>query len=248
MLAVSFWTVWTGRALRSLRKRGLLGSITFAAALAKRDISARWINFPYENQLCRYLDTRFDRRFAVDTASIVKLRELQTDARFKYANKYAPTPRFLFSRALRQVRVDHNKFVFIDFGCGKGKALLLASELPFKRIIGIELSSELIRVAEDNLRSYLGRRGKCDRVQLACMDASEFQIPGEPAIYYFCNPFGTVVMRKILENIRLSLAAVPREVFVVYLNPELQSLFDESGFLTPIKRTSWYSIHKASGI
>jgi hypothetical protein len=32
------------------------------------------------------------------------------------------------------------------------------------------------------------------------------------------------------------------------LNPELHSLLDESGFLIPIKRTTWYSIHKSSGV
>ena len=247
MSFVSSWTVWTGKAVRSLRKRGVTGSINFAAALAKRVLSGRWINFPYENPWCRYLDARFDRRFALDTASIINLPELQTEPRFKDANKYAPTPRFLFRRALRHVQVDYDKFVFIDFGCGKGKALLLASELPFKQIIGIELSSKLIRVAEDNLRSYLSRPRECNGVQLACMDATEYQIPYEPAIYYFCNPFGTEVMHKVLENIRLSLAEAPREVYVVYLNPELQSLLDESGFLAPIKRTTWYSIYKASG-
>ena len=248
MSFVSFWILWTGKVVRSIKKRGVAGSINFAATLAKRDISARWINFPYENPWCRYLNARFDRQFGVDTASMITLPELQTDPRFKNAHIYAPTPRFLFRHVLRQIHVDYEKFVFIDIGCGKGKVLLLASELPLKRIIGIELSAELIRVAEDNLRSCLGRMGKQDRAELVCVDAAEYQFPHEPAIFYFCNPFELEVMSKVLDNIRHSLAEVPREVYVVYLNPELHSLLDESGFLIPIKRTTWYSIHKSSGV
>jgi tRNA1(Val) A37 N6-methylase TrmN6 len=144
--------------------------------------------------------------------------------------------------------VDYGKFVFIDFGCGKGKVLLLAAELPFKQIIGVELSSELICVAAENLKSYVRRTRMSNVFHLNCMDASEYRIPHEPAIFYFYNPFRAEVMRKVLENIRGSLAAAPREIYLVYLNPVDRSLLDESGFLTPVKLTYWYSIHTVSEV
>jgi SAM-dependent methyltransferase len=230
------WTKWKGKALRSLRTRGLAGTLIFAAALAKRILCQRWT---------LYRDARFDQRFAVDTAGILYLPELQSDPRFRYSNGYAPTPRSRFRRMMRRLDVDYSKFLFIDFGCGKGRVLVLAAELPFQQIIGIELSSQLIRVAEDNLRSYLGPR-RCHTIQLACTDAGEFPIPGEPAIYYFYDPFQAEMMRKVLENIRRSLAATPRETYVLYFTPKHQHLLDECGFLTPIKQAPWYSIYKSS--
>jgi len=145
---------------------------------------------------------------------------------------------------LRQINVDFRRFVFIDFGCGKGKALLLASRLPFKEIIGIELWSELISVAEKNLRTYTGRRA-CSIFSLHHMDASEFQFPSEPGLYYFFDPFREEVTLKVLENLRRSLAASPREAYVVYCEPSRPDLLDKSGFLTLVKRTPHYSIYKA---
>jgi hypothetical protein len=247
MLFLDSWTRWKGKTVRSLRERGVLGTVQRAAALVKRLLFERWLLYHLSNPWDRYLDKRFDRRFAVDTAGFLDLPELKSDPRFKHAVNYGPTPRSVFFRMLRRLDVDYSSFVFIDFGCGKGKVLLLAAELPFKQIIGIELSSKLFRVAENNLRNYLGPR-TCNAVQLVCMDASEYGIPEERAIYYFYNPFTAEVMTPVLENIRRSLAATPRETYVVYFNHVLKSLLDESGFLTPIKHTSLYSIYRASGV
>jgi tRNA/tmRNA/rRNA uracil-C5-methylase (TrmA/RlmC/RlmD family) len=36
--------------------------------------------------------------------------------------------------------------------------LLLACQFPFQRVVGVEWSEELHRVAQQNIRSYRGRR------------------------------------------------------------------------------------------
>lgn len=224
---------WKGRAVRSLHKRGFAGTIQLVPAV----VAATLRGDP---------DKRFDQRFHVETAGILKPLELQSLPRFEHSNWYAPTATTSFCRILRQIKVDFKKFVFIDFGCGKGKALLLASRLPFKQIVGVELWSELLSTAEQNLKSYRGRR-KCNTFRLHYMDATEFPIPREPGIYYFFDPFHEKVMRKVLENMRHSLAAWPREAYVIYCEPERPDILDNCGFLTLIKQMPHYSIYKASG-
>jgi len=246
MLFLDFWTSWKGKTVRSLRERGVLGTVKRAAALVKHSVTNRWRLCHVSNPWYSYLDKRFDRRFAVDTAGFLDLPELKSDPRFKYAVNYGPTPRSVFFRMMRALDVDYRKFVFVDFGCGKGKVLLLAAELPFKQIVGIELSSKLFRVAENNLTSYLGTR-RCSELRLLCTDAVDYEIPEERAIYYFYNPFTAEVMARVLENMRRSLAATPRETYLVYFNHVLKAPLDESGFLTPVKETCSYSIYKASG-
>lgn len=231
------WVKWKDKAVRYFRQRGVAGTLKLTLALVKEGLSGRWQH---------YRDELFDRRFGVDTAGTLVLPELQSDPRFAYGNAYAPTPRSVFLRMVRKLKVDYRNFLFIDFGCGKGKALLLAAEFHFKRIIGIELSAKLIGVAEDNLRIYLSRTGKPNVFQLVCMGVGEYPIPNGPAIYYFANPFQAEVMRRVLENIRRSLAAAPRESYIVYLDPVLQGLLDESGFLAPIKKSALYSIWRVT--
>jgi tRNA1(Val) A37 N6-methylase TrmN6 len=35
---------------------------------------------------------------------------------------------------------DHNQYAFVDLGCGKGRALMVASEFSFARLVGVEIS------------------------------------------------------------------------------------------------------------
>ncbi len=45
-------------------------------------------------------------------------------------------------------------FTFIDLGSGKGRVLLMASEYPFQKIIGVEFMPELHRAAQKNIAGY----------------------------------------------------------------------------------------------
>jgi tRNA G46 methylase TrmB len=241
-----FWNRWKDITVNSLRKRGLRGTVKRANAHCKLLIVHQWKLYftwsPWNPWYC-YLDKRFDRRFAVDTAGVLILPEVHSDPRF---NGYSPTPHSIFFRLLRQVDVEYSKFTFIDFGCGKGKVLLLAASLPFKQIIGIELSTKLIRVVEKNLNSYRGKTA-CQNVRLACIDAREFQIPDERTIFYFYDPFEAELMVRILHNIWQSIAATPREIYILYFIPVHRRLLDESGFLSMVKETSRYCIYRATG-
>jgi hypothetical protein len=96
------------------------------------------------------------------------------------------------------------------------------------------------------LKTYRGTR-KCDTVQLVLCDARDFHIPEENAICYFWDPFEAELMETILENVRNSLAAVPRDIYIVYFMPVHRRLFDKVDFLTLVKQASWYCIYRASG-
>jgi SAM-dependent methyltransferase len=230
----------------TLENKGVAGAVQQVLARSKSILVHYWKLYavwsPW-NPWYRYLDERFDRRFAVDTAGVLILPEIHSDPRF---NGYSPTPHSFFLRMLRHINVDHAEYTFIDFGCGKGKALLLAAQLSFKRIIGIELSSELIRIAADNLSSYRGKR-ICKTIDLEHTDARNFHIPNERTIFYFCDPFEAELMRTVVGNIRSSLVSAPREIYILYFMPVHRGLLDEAGFLTLVRQASWYCIYKASG-
>jgi tRNA1(Val) A37 N6-methylase TrmN6 len=148
---------------------------------------------------------------------------------------------------MRMIDADWRRFVFIDLGCGKGKILLMAAPLPFKQIIGVEMSATLIQAAERNLRR-IDAADRARRFRLECIDAGEYAFPTEPSVCYLYDPFHEDVMRRVLENMRRSLTQQPRELYVVYLAPTYRELLDDSGFLQPVRVSSWYSIHKASGV
>ena len=49
-----------------------------------------------------------------------------------------------FQKALKLLDVDHSLYSFVDIGCGKGRALLIASRWPFHQIIGVEFCQNLV--------------------------------------------------------------------------------------------------------
>jgi SAM-dependent methyltransferase len=143
--------------------------------------------------------------------------------------QYQPTPAKLLKHVLSSLRIDHRRFVFIDFGSGKGRTLLLASHSPFKRVVGIEFAPELHAQAVKNLKLYRSRHRRCWQVESVCADAATFEVPLEPSVFYFFNPFGPQVLRRVLTNIQQSLSAAPREVLYIYCNPVHPEVFEEMG-------------------
>lgn len=82
---------------------------------------------------------------------------------------------------------------FVDIGAGKGKACLFAAGLGlFNEVIGVEVSIDLVRIAEVNARR--ARRP----VQFVCADAREFDLPPGRNLVYLFNPFDADAMRTFL--------------------------------------------------
>ena len=75
---------------------------------------------------------------------------------------------------LSALPIDYRDFTFIDIGSGKGRTLLMASDYPFRRIIGVELLPELHRIAQENVRKYKNENQKSFAIVSQCVDAREF--------------------------------------------------------------------------
>jgi hypothetical protein len=113
----------------------------------------------------------------------------------------------------------------VDVGSGKGRALLLACDYPFCEILGIELSPELDRVARTNIARYHGVHPR-PLVTSVQGDAAEFPWPPGPLIVYMWNAFTGPVMERVFENLEASLAQLPRELYLIYIHPELEVMLE----------------------
>src|SRR5262249_45426157 len=106
-------------------------------------------------------DDRFDRRFGTETTKIVSVRDGQVPQVLREdAANYWPVPESVGHHLLQRLPIRHNDFVFIDAGCGKGRALLLASMFPFARIVGVEISPVTAEIARKNLGIFDARAAK----------------------------------------------------------------------------------------
>ena len=139
-------------------------------------------------------------------------------------------------------KIDFSRFTFIDIGSGKGRALLMAADYPFRRILGIELLPDLHRVAKENIGKYKSDSQQCFAIDCLLGDASEFVFPTEPTVLYLFNPLPESGLAKMIGNLEHSLRAHPRPVFVLYHNPLLERVLTRSTVGKRIAGTHQYSI------
>jgi ribosomal protein S18 acetylase RimI-like enzyme len=224
--------------VRALRREGISGVVKLSIMNLRRSLT---------HARSRPAWSLFDAEHRVDTGGIIELSDLDVRSpNYAHGVRYQATPVALFSEMLDSIDFNPEEYVFIDFGSGKGRALLLASERPFKRIIGVEFAPELHRVAQQNIQHYRSESGKCKDLYSVCMDATEFVMPEEPAIFYFYHPFDAGVMSKVLSNIQESLKRRPRPTYIIYYNPQAAGIVEQAGVFSVLKSTSEYSIYANS--
>jgi SAM-dependent methyltransferase len=179
----------------------------------------------------RMLDQEFDTEFGLETGDWINLGQLKVSSEnAQFGTHYEAISLNLFREAIAPIPEPLHDFLFIDFGSGKGRALLLAAEHPFKKIIGIEFSAELHQIAQQNIECYKKRTNSDAPIESICMDATAYAIPSEKAVFYFFNPFNEVVLEKVLNNIQDSLSAHPRAVYISYCNPIHIGVFNKFAF------------------
>jgi methyltransferase family protein len=163
-----------------------------------------------------------------------------------FHSPYQPTEPGLFHEILDALQnerhLDFREFAFLDLGSGKGRTLLMASDYPFRRIVGVELLPSLDQTAQENLRQYKSESQKCFALQSVCADASTFPLPAEPLLLYLFNPFPESGLRRLVAEVEKSLREHPRAVYVLYHNPLLEHVLAESAGLRKVGGTHQYSI------
>lgn len=146
---------------------------------------------------------------------------------------YEPVDALEFALTLESLQCSFEGWTFIDVGSGKGRSLLLASLFNFDRVIGLELSTSLHEVAEQNLRRQQRQDLICRDVQSICTDALAYDLPSDPLVLFFFNPFKKDLMTRMLSNIQESYLRNPRPIILIYNNPIFRALMDEADFLEP---------------
>ena len=160
-----------------------------------------------------------------------------------FHSPYQPTEPSLFREMMASLPIEFDTFTFIDLGSGKGRTLLMASEYPFRKIVGVELIAELHRAAEENIRGYHSATQRCSQIEAICMDACDFPFSAEPLVLYLFNPLPESGMKRLIASLEKSLAANPRPVWVLYHNPLLDHVIGERAVFVRVGGTGQYSIY-----
>jgi hypothetical protein len=156
---------------------------------------------------------------------------------------HASHPKFLFE-VFSSLKIDYPSYSFVDFGSGKGRVLLVASEFPFSEILGVEFAAELHEIASQNIRSYRSKTQKCRNVRSLHLDAAEFEFPQTPLVLYFFNPFRPAVLSLVLQRLQRSLNSHPRDVILLYLAPFHARLIEQETALRCVEQSTYHNTYR----
>ncbi len=166
---------------------------------------------------------RFDREHGVTTHAVMLLSQLDDDRSgeaYAHVTHYEAVPVADLRKMLACVP---NEFVrdaaFVDVGAGMGRAILIASEYPFKQIVGIELSAALFEIARENVARAHDLRTQCRDVRLVRGDARKRRYPNGNLVVFLFNPFDEIALRTTLKRIVASRTARDA-IYVLYHTPE----------------------------
>jgi predicted RNA methylase len=203
------------RLVGSLRNRGFIATISRA-----------W------SSLDEWL---FDWRYGTDTVSFVKLRpESISSSNASEGVDYEPT-RILPLRKVLAAMKPNSDSILVDYGCGKGRVLLVSAECGFRRSVGIEFMPDLCKVARLNVARYREKTGSKADIQIVEADAAEYEVKDDQTHFYFFNPFHAGVLRRVLQRITQSLKRIPRVVYIIYNFPQHGEVVEAFGF-RPVKQ------------
>lgn len=179
----------------------------------------------------------FDKKHGTNTTNMMDFFEPQyimNDQTF-----YQTMPSSKITETFEMLNTDFDDYAFIDVGCGKGKPLLVASDYPFKKIIGIDIAAELINIAHSNINIY--KKGELDtsRFELIHKSIEEYTIPEEKLVIHLFNPLNETLMETFLKQIEQSYKNYAREIIFIYVIPVHKEVFMQQDWLEEIPTSTW---------
>ncbi len=144
-------------------------------------------------------DYLFEKLNRLSLEAVVNRELLKSSVRsnLKHATFYQPITcrhlKFIFNQAMKQqIPFDH----FIDIGSGKGKACFYAARTgKFRKIIGVEFSLSLVKVANRN-KTIAGHRN----ISFLNEDAATYTLPDSRCLIFLFNPFDDIILEKFIAN------------------------------------------------
>lgn len=177
-----------------------------------------------------YHEIKGERKYLIDSSEIDDLhaQEIQSP-NLKHASIYQPTNYYLIEKAFDYLRSENENHTILDFGCGKGRVMIVAAFYGFKHITGVDFVPSFCEEASRNIEK-VQTQFPTTTFNIFCEDATQFKVGNDQSVFFFFNPFDEKIMLAVVKNILASLKLKPRRIFVVYINPLHKEIFLSAGF------------------
>ncbi|MBI1201918.1 MAG: hypothetical protein GC182_05330 [Rhodopseudomonas sp.] len=166
----------------------------------------------------RLHDVRRDRRETHQTSPfyVVNEEELLGSVPAERERVYRPFPRLTFRWSVDSLGIEPAEFTFVDVGSGRGRILLAAAELGFRKVLGLEYARTLHEEACRNIADYPQERLSTDEIASLHVDAKEYEFPPGNLVAFFFNPFKGHALDKVVRELIESSRRSDRMAYIIY--------------------------------
>jgi SAM-dependent methyltransferase len=174
-------------------------------------------------------DLGFDIKYQTDTCKWATLDNLTIKGDNKdQGAKYQPTRIFRLRKLFSHIKpMIASNSVFVDLGCGKGRALCIASEFGFREVIGVEFAHELCNIARNNCAGYNRVKGFKTEFRIINSDVIDYKFNNNENVFFMYNPFNEIVLKSCLNNLIAALEKQPRRILIIYCNPRHKDIIEQ---------------------
>ncbi|WP_404369114.1 class I SAM-dependent methyltransferase [Sphingomonas sp. MMS24-J45] len=167
-------------------------------------------------------DQAFDRQWGTDTSRQIGMNALDFPVALKNGSfHYQASGAHVLDETIALARINPADYTFIDYGCGKGRVVLLAAAKPFARAIGVEYSAMLTQIAQANSATFLERGGAPITPEFWQGNAADYVPPLGALFCYLYNSFGAEILHGCLDRLEAAKAQNPaRPILLAYVNPQ----------------------------
>lgn len=161
-------------------------------------------------------DKQLDRHLGIKTIGV---REWLTDS--IHHNRYEATPYNSLHELFQHYSLQEND-VFVDFGCGKGRLPFYVYHHFGNEVIGVEVSEALYADALQNLVQFSKKHPQQSTntsIRFECMLAEKYPIHKKESVFYFFNPFSSIIFIQVIYRIIVSYEQHPRKIDIVLFYP-----------------------------
>lgn len=223
------------RTLAVIRREGVIGTVQRVVKHGRIAIGLPSRESRDYRRRKEAADRAFDEARGVDTGGTQHLIDLTIrSANAALGVSHIATGPAHFRAAMRTLDVDPRGYAFVDLGSGKGRALLMAAEYPFAKIVGVEFAEELHAICQQNLARVGDPRLSC-----RLGDAENYEFPSGNLVVFMNNPFDKPVVQRIATRLANSGDADRSVTRLVYVNPRAPEVFADP---------PWFDVGSTDGV
>lgn len=235
------WASRRARAIAFLKANGVIGTAS-AIRQAGFGNTVQFIKRNIRYSIAIYSGRRWDQKHHVDTGGQLELDAVSAVGTHKdLGHPVVSTSPKTFRFLTMFFPPDRARYTYIDMGSGKGRTVLMASSLGFRKVVGVEFVDVACEIAFRNIQTFKGP-GNLSNSEIIHTDIFDYDLPKDNLVLYFGNPFLATLWTEFLTQIGESLASTPRSIYLILAGSQPEkisqgaSLIGNSGLFVEMGR------------